>query len=229
MKNISVIIKKQVKDTFKNKTILIQFVMFPVMSLIMENAVKMEDMPESFFVKLFAVMYIGMAPLVSTASIISEEKETNTLRVLTMANVKPWEYLAGVGVYVWTICMLGAAVMSSLIPDGERLFFCGVMAAGFVISTVLGACIGIVSGTQMKATSLTMPCMMILSFSPMLSMFNDTIRKISTPVFTWQIKRMLDDPGVGNITGRSVLVILVTLILFVCLFIPAYRIKELDK
>ena len=108
MHNIGVIIKKQIKDTLKNKTVLIQFVMFPVLTLIFENAINIPDMPELFFTKLFSVMYMGMAPLVAVASIIAEEKEKNTLRVLTMANVKAWEYLAGIGIYVWTICMAGA-------------------------------------------------------------------------------------------------------------------------
>ena len=50
MKNISVIFLKQLKDTLKNKAVLIQFVMFPLMAVIMENTVKFEDMPEKFFV-----------------------------------------------------------------------------------------------------------------------------------------------------------------------------------
>ena len=75
MNNIIAIFKKQLKDTLKNKAVLIQFVMFPIMTLIMNNAVKMQDMPENFFVNLFATMYIGMVPLTSMASIISEEKE----------------------------------------------------------------------------------------------------------------------------------------------------------
>ena len=58
MRNIMVIIRKQIKDTVKNKTILIQFILFPMMTLIMEYAVKMDGMPEHFFVKLFEVMYI---------------------------------------------------------------------------------------------------------------------------------------------------------------------------
>ena len=113
MRNSLIIIKKQIKDTFKNKTVLIQFILFPLMTLIMENAINIEGMPELFFTKLFSVMYIGMAPLTSVASIISEEKEKNTLRVLTMANVKPWEYLLGIGLYVWLICMIGAGVIAT--------------------------------------------------------------------------------------------------------------------
>ena len=60
MRNSLIILKKQLKDTLKNKTVLIQFILFPVMTLIMENAIKIDGMPELFFTKLFSVMYIGM-------------------------------------------------------------------------------------------------------------------------------------------------------------------------
>ena len=63
----------------------------------MTNSVKIEGMPPDFFVNMFAVMYIGMAPLVAMSAIISEEKEKNTLRVLMMADVTPGQYLAGTG------------------------------------------------------------------------------------------------------------------------------------
>ena len=97
MKHVIIIIKKQLKDTLKNKTVLIQFILFPVLTLIMEHAINMDGMPELFFSKLFSVMYIGMAPLTATASIISEEKEKNTLRVLIMSNVKAWQYILCMG------------------------------------------------------------------------------------------------------------------------------------
>ncbi len=110
--HIRAILWKQLKDTSKNKTILIQFVMFPVLTLIMENAIRIENMPEHFFASLFAVMYMGMAPLTSMSAILSEEKEKNTLRVLLMTNVRPMEYLIGIGIYIWCICMLGAGIIA---------------------------------------------------------------------------------------------------------------------
>ena len=103
MKNITAVFLKQIKETFRNKTILIQFLMFPVMVIIMENAIKLENMPEHFFVKLFAVMFVGMAPLTCMSAIISEEKEKNTLRALMMSNVKPFEYLLGVGLCIYYV------------------------------------------------------------------------------------------------------------------------------
>ena len=228
MQKILVIFKKQLRDTFKNKTILIQFVMFPVLTLIMENCIKINDMPENFFTKLFAVMYIGMAPLTSAAAIIAEEKEKNTLRVLMHANVRPWQYLIGTGAYIWTICMIGAAVMSTGLPSEERLFFLPVMAIGFVISIIAGACIGIFSKNQMMATSVVMPVMMILSFVPMLAMFNDIIKKSAVVFYTQQLRIIFDEMSWSAIGTKSIVIICANALVFGVLFAVLYRKKGLE-
>lgn len=228
MKHILVIIKKQIKDTLKNKTVLIQFILFPLLTLIMENAVTLKDMPPYFFTKLFAVMYIGMAPFSATAAVLAEEKEKNTLRVLMMADVKPWEYLTGVAVYVWTICMLGAALMSLGLQETQRLPFLLIMGSGFLISVIAGACIGIFAKNQMMATSLIMPFMMIFSFAPMLSMFNETIRKFAAFVYTQQLKLLIDDMGFDGISKTGGVVLLASAAACVGIFLLAYRKKGLE-
>ena len=227
MRNSLIIIKKQLKDTLKNKTILIQFILFPIMTLVMENAIHIEGMPELFFTKLFSVMYIGMAPLTSVAAIISEEKEKNTLRVMMMANVKPWQYLLGVGIYVWTICMIGAGVMATGFRGRDIVTYMCFMGVGFVISIVAGACVGIFSTSQMSATSLVMPVMMVLSFAPMLAMFNDTIAGIARIVFTQQIRLCLDSLAFDQVSRESVLVILLNALVFLILFAVNYKRKGL--
>lgn len=228
MHNIGVIIKKQLKDTLKNKTVLIQFVMFPLLTLIFENAINIPDMPELFFTKLFSVMYMGMAPLVAVASVIAEEKEKNTLRVLTMANVKAWEYLAGIGIYVWTICMAGAGVMATTLSSGDIPFYLGVMAAGFIISIAIGACIGIIASNQMAATSLSLPVMLIFSFMPMLAMFNDKIEKIAGIFYTQQIRELLGNMTFDGIKTETMLVVAVNALLAFSLFFAAFKRKGLE-
>lgn len=228
MHNIGVIIKKQLKDTLKNKTVLIQFVMFPVLTLIFENAINIPDMPELFFTKLFSVMYMGMAPLVAVASVIAEEKEKNTLRVLTMANVKAWEYLAGIGIYVWTICMAGAGVMATTLSSGDIPFYLGVMAVGFIISIAIGACIGIIASNQMAATSLSLPVMLIFSFMPMLAMFNDKIEKIAGIFYTQQIRELLGNMTFDGIRTETMLVVAVNALLALSLFFAAFKRKGLE-
>ena len=228
MRNIGVIIKKQIKDTLKNKTVLIQFVMFPVLTLVFENAINIPDMPELFFTKLFSVMYMGMAPLTSVAAIIAEEKEKNTLRVLTMANVKAWEYLAGIGIYVWTICMAGAGAMATTLSSGDIPFYLGVMAAGFIISIAIGACIGIIASNQMVATSLSLPVMLIFSFMPMLAMFNDKIEKVAGIFYTQQIRELLGNMTFDGIKTETLLVVAVNELIALSLFFVAFKRKGLE-
>lgn len=230
MKNITAIFAKQVKDTVKNKEILIQFVMFPILTLIMYHTVKIEGMPEHFFTNLFAVMYLGMAPLTCIAAVISEEKEKNTLRVLLMSNVKPVEYLVGVGGHIWLICMAGALLIG--IGGGYRGIllckFLTIMGVGLLISLFIGAAIGIWSKNQMTATSISVPFMLVLSFVPMLSMFNSNLEKISEMLFSEQIYLLINRLGQEGVQFRNVVILLLNTALAIVLFWYAYRRRGLD-
>ena len=230
MNNIAAIFKKQLKDTLKNKTVLIQFLMFPVLTLIMNRSVRIDGMPKHFFVKMFAPMYIGMAPLTSIAAIIAEEKEKNTLRVLLMSNVKPYEYLLGIGSYIWAACMLGALVIcaSSDYNAREALIFMTIMAFGILASLLIGAAVGIFSKTQMMATSITVPVMMIFSFLPMLSMFNSTIAKIAKFVWSEQISRLLEQINTRQFGISSIGIVLINMLVFAALFAAAYQKRGLE-
>lgn len=219
------ILWKQLKDTVKNKTILIQFVMFPCMTIVMENAVHIQDMPQHFFANLFAVMYVGMAPLMSAAAIISEEREKNTLRVLQMCNVKAVEYLLGNAIYVVCICMLGSLVIG--IAGGYAgvylLHFMLLMAFGHVVSFLIGATIGVLSKNQMVATSVTAPVMMVLSFLPMLSMFNDNIRKVARFIYSEQLYLLMNHLAKIKITVETGVILGVNVMVVLGLFVFAYR------
>lgn len=225
MRNMATIFRKQLKDTLKNKTVLIQFVLLPALTFVMTHTVQIQDMPEHFFVTLFASMYIGMAPLTSMAAVIAEEREQNTLRVLLMSNVKPWEYLAGVGSYIWLMCMAGAGVIcaADTYSAGERLVFMGVMAAGIFVSLLTGAAVGAWSRTQMMAISLSLPVMIVFSFAPMLSLFNRTVANIARFLYSEQISRMLHQVGQFRLTAESVCVIAANMLLAAVLFAAAYR------
>ncbi len=230
MKNIAVIFKKQIRDTLKNKMVLIQFLMFPLLVVIFENVVKIEDMPEHFFVKLFAVMFVGMAPLTCMSAIIAEEKEKNTLRVLLMSNVKPAEYLVGVGSYVFVMCSAGMAVFAVVggYSGTELVRFIAAMSAGIILSELTGAVIGIFSRNQMTATSISVPVMMLFAFLPMLSMFNDTIKSVAQVTYSQQISELINGIGDSGIQAESLIVIAVNFVLAVILFTVAYKRKGLE-
>ena len=225
MKHIQAILWKQFKDTLKNKSILIQFLLFPVITIIMENSIKIEGMPEHFFAIMFGVMFIGMAPLTSMAAIIAEEKEKNTLRVLRMSNVKPAEYLLGVGIYVWGMCMIGALIiaLSSKFTGSGLFYFMLITTMGILVSLLIGAFIGVISKSQMMATSITVPVMMIFAFIPMLSMFNSTIKKIGKITYTQQINTLLSGVEDMQFQLQPILVIGITALITIVLFAVAYK------
>lgn len=225
MRHIVAILWKQMKDTFKNKAILIQFLMFPVMTIIMENAMKIDNMPEHFFANLFAVMYIGMAPLTSMSAIISEEKEKNTLRVLHMSNVKAPEYFAGNALYIWSFCMLGSVVIGLAGGyQGEVLIkFMLVMAVGHLISTMLGATIGAFSKNQMMATGISVPVMMVFSFLPMLSMFNETIKSVAKVFYSQQLNLLIGNAQNLKVNTECIVVMGINVLVIGGAFVLAYR------
>ncbi|MDE6944512.1 MAG: ABC transporter permease [Lachnospiraceae bacterium] len=226
MKNTIIIYRKQLKDTGKNMALWIQFVMFPVMAAIMENSIRVEGMPEHFFVGMFTVMHVGMAPLTVSAAIISEEKEKNTLRMLRFANVKPLEYLCGTGGFVFTACMAGGVAFGFLGGYmGEKLLlFCLIMAAGILASMLFGAAIGVWSRTQIAATAVVTPMMMVFAFLPMLAMFNQTIEKIADIAYSQHIQLLLNSLNAGTpAEAKNVIVIAANVMIAAVLFGIAYR------
>lgn len=226
MRNCTIIFRKQMKDTSKNIALLIQFIMFPLMAVIMENAIQIEDLPEHFFVGLFAVMHIGMAPLNVTTAIIAEEKEKNTLRTLLFANIKPKEYLIGIGGYVFSACMMGAVIFDLLVGYRGKEFalFMLIMAAGVLVSLLIGALIGIRSKSQIAATTVMTPAMMVFAFLPMLAMFNDTVAKVADFAYSQQIQLMLNALAAGTTPElKSLIVIAVSIVLAAGAFTYTYR------
>lgn len=226
MRHIITIIKKQIKETTKNTSVLIQFVMFPLLTIIMTKSVRMEGMPENFFVNLFAIMYIGMAPLTCMSAILSEEKEKNTLRVLIMADVSPVQYLLGIGSYIFTICLAGSILFCCLLENvtgQDRAVFLLLLAVGIVTSLVIGAAIGIGSRDQMQATSITVPVMLIFSFLPMLSMFNKTFEKIAQITYSEQIRIIISDPEKGKNCLQNIYIILLNIFLAGIVFLILYK------
>ncbi len=223
--HISAIFQKQLRDTFKNKTVLIQFVMFPVMTIIMSNMIKISDMPENFFVFLFAAMYVGMAPLTSMSAVIAEEKEKGILRILQLMNVKSGEYLLGTGSYVFVLCLLCSVVfpLCGNYTVKEILIFMWVMAVGILISVLVGGVIGEVSDNQMAATSITIPVMMFFSFLPMIGMFNSKVYELSKWTYTGQIQRILSQTDGLSIGVQNIVILAVNFIIALGLFVVAYQ------
>lgn len=227
--NIYVVFMKEIKDTIKNKAVLLQFIMFPCMVALMSSAVPLgQELPVNFFVKLFGAMYVGMAPLIISTAIISEEKETNTLRMLLFSNVKGSEYLLGIGGYVYFFCSIGAFVITLFgqFTMQERMMFLLLCKVAILISIFIGGCIGLACKNQMSANSISVPIMMICSFIPMLSMFNESIKQVGEYIYTQQVNLMFEQLSFSAFSTQSWIVLFGTLCVTLGMFMIIYKRKR---
>jgi len=229
MKTARAIFIKQVRDTLKNRMMLVQFIIFPAIAFIMTELVAKpaEDIPDSIFVTMFAAMFAGMTPLMMANSVIAEDKEHKSLRFLVMAGVKPWEYLLGIGGFVLLACSLISVIFGLIggFSGMDLATFVLALILGSVASVVLGASIGIFSKNQQAATATATPVFMILAFSPMISNFNDTVGNVTSILYTQQVKEIVNNVDMS--LAKPFLTILANIAVLLILFVIAYKKKGL--
>lgn len=223
------IFMKQFKETFKNKEVLIQIVMFPIISIILTSSVNIEMIPSEYFVNMFACMYVGMTPIIILSSIMSGEKENGSLRMLIMSNVKPIEYILGISFYVMICCVMGLFVMgmSGGYQGVQLLYFVSICSLGMLISILIGSIIGMISKNQMSANSLAVPAMLVASFVPMLSMFNENIKKFGSFLFTQQINNVLIEFPLSTFPTHALFIIFTNLFVFLIVYIRLFQKRSL--
>ena len=229
MRNAKAIFIKQAVDIFKNRMVLIQFALFPVIAWVMTQFVAKADanIPDGMFVSLFATIYAGMTLTITSAGSIAEDRENKSLRLLVMAGVKPYEYLLGM-VGFFLIASLFVSFVFALIGGfgvADTIKFIGAMMLGSMASLLLGATVGMLVPNQQAAAGLGMPIAMVLGFCPMVTMFNQTAERLFSLVYTQQLNLLVTNLSI-NMT-RSLTVMLANVIVFGLLFVIAYRTKGL--
>ena len=196
MSGVKAIFKKQVKDTYKNMVVLVQFLLFPLVAFIMTELIARGDdtIPNTMFATMMAAIFAGMGLIPMIAGIIAEDRERKSLRFLVMAGVKPSAYLVGIGSVILLVSLVPAVAFSFTADFSGQDFwvFVAVIMSGVSASILIGATIGIVSENQQAATGLSMPVAMILGFGPMIAQFNDTAAQIFHVFYTQQFNIVAD-------------------------------------
>lgn len=193
VQNVSALFQKQLKDVFKNLPVLVLFIVYPIIALVMTQAMKEQEGMGTFFISIFATMHSVFTPIVTTSSIIAEEKETNTLRALIMSNVNLREYLFSIGGFVLLSTLLsGSFFLFMGEQTGETIvnFTIG-LSVGCIISIILGVCIGLFSKNASAANGLAVPFGMVFAFLPMLANFNQGIESVAKFTYGQQVSYLL--------------------------------------
>ena len=196
MRSVKATFKKQIKDLAKNTSVLVQFIIFPVVAFAMTELIARGDdnIPDTMFTTMMAAVFVGMSLIPTVAGIIAEDREKKSLRFLVMAGVKPTSYLLGVGGVIFIVSLLPATAFSIIggFRGVEFGIFMSVMMSGVVASILLGSTIGIFAKNQQAATGLAMPIAMVLGFGPIAAGFNEQVERIFSIFYTQQLNVVID-------------------------------------
>ncbi|MCL2531650.1 MAG: hypothetical protein FWE40_05785 [Oscillospiraceae bacterium] len=247
MRHFKAIFRKQFLDLFKNIELLMNFIIYPFIAWLMGTLASPNfdgvppDIAEMLvagmpnMVLMMATMFAGMGLIPNIASVIAEDIEKKSLRVLSMAGVKPISYLLGVGGVTFLISVFSTfafGLIADLASARELLIFVAAMLSAVVASIFLGAMIGILARGQQAASGLTMPAAVVLGFGPMLAQFNGTVRTLMTPFYTQQLNAIVDyfvgGPAAAPL-WQSFAIIWGNVLVLGILFAVVYRKKALAK
>ncbi len=204
---------------------LVLFIVYPAVAFIMTQSIGGEKL---FFIGVFATMHFVFTPIVVAASMIAEEKEKNTLRVLRMSGISSLEFFLSTAVFVVVLdCLTGS---SFLLMQGDGSINVGVFYSaaifGSVISVLIGMCVGTYSKSPSATNGLAVPLGMIFSFLPMLSYFNKNLESISKYLFGQQIQYLI---GGQKWTAEAVIICSINFIIVTGLYILLYRRAKTDE
>jgi len=220
---VKAIFIKQLNDLPKNFSVLSMFILWPVMALIMGNVMGEISVQAG----TFAAMLVGSGPMMAIANNVAEDSEYKGLRFLVMAGVKPWQYLLGLAGSVYLASAVSLAALALIGGFGGDLLvrFVIVAALGLIVSTILGGAIGIFAKNVQQATAIYTPVMMVLAFTPMLALFNETIARVAEFLFPYQIFMVILNPYADF--ARALIVIAANAVVLLAFFAVAYKKKGL--
>ena len=225
MRVIKAIFTKQAKDMLKNPMVLVMFIIFPAVAFFMKYFVPIpenEYFSENMFVTMMASIFAGMGLITAASDVIAEDIERRSLRFLIIAGVKPHQYLIGTGGF-FVLAGTVTSVIFALIGQFSGMDFVKfliIMITGTTASIILGTEIGMVSKNRQSATALGMPAAVLVGFTPMLAVFNETMEKIAGVLYTQQINVIVNDFSRG--LTRPLIVIAINIAVLVTVFIIAY-------
>jgi len=140
---------------------------------------------------MFAALIVGLMLMITTQSLVSEDKSTTNLRFMAMADVKPYQYMLATTAAT-IIIVAGLVVFYALVDrhfvGTSVLRYIALCVSGGLVSILLGITIGL-----SKVPVLALPSFLILGFGPTLSAQNEILANVLRFTFTQQVTVGLAD------------------------------------
>ena len=193
MHTLAVLIKKDFRLMFTNKNMLIMILLpigFAVLYQTIFGDVKEAGMPSNFVLTLCELLNLSAIPLTGLSvgnpisTIVSEEKEKNTLRVLMLSDVSALEYIFSKIISVLVLMELITIVIFFITATQLSYLpmFLLVTTVTSISMLLFGSVVGLLSKDQMSTSTLSTPLMILFLIPPMFQNMNEVIDKIASIV-----------------------------------------------
>lgn len=220
------LLTKDFKSNYRNGSIMMISVL-PVLFTILYKSFTFAGtiIPIDTVLSIGLLMNMCLFPVSTMATVISEEKEKNTLRVLMLSGISGLEFLFSKAVVAFctteAINIVIYLLAGTHIHVGLFLFLTVLLTIDMLI---IGALIGIMSKSQAMSSVYYTPIMLGLLIPAFLANMNKSIETVARLLPTYVMINSLLGKGIDF----SLLVILVWLLVgFIC-FMFAYRSKMKD-
>lgn len=236
MRRVNGLLKKELKDMLKNINVLFVCIV-PIGLCFLLNKVSVNPNQGLSKIEVLKVCLSANLTMVSSfiiALTLAEEKEKNTMRTLMLSAVSPAEFLIGKAMISMFFSLIINITMFFILGiESQYLIKYIVISTLTVVSMVeLGAVVGLIAKDQMTAGTLATPLLMLFTLVPMIARGNDTARKISDMLPTYNLNVLLDKIFKGEVmSGASIYniaVILAWILISAVIFVYTYNRKGLD-
>lgn len=230
--NLKAVLYKQFADMSRNKMLIFMMLMYPILLFLFYILLKNNNNQVlDFIFPTFVTMHIIMSPIICFSSVISEEKEKGTLRLLLLSGVNAIEYFLGV-----FLCLLFFLLISTVpyyfllnleYKAGLQLFL--ISFIGVSCSSLLGSIIGVVAKSQIVVGTISSSVSMIIGLLPMMSNFSSELKKVSDYLYSQRIYDFIYSFRVNtvDITLKDLTIFGCNFVAFALLFAIVYRKKGL--
>ncbi len=174
---------KQLMDFLRNKRTLLIFFVFPIAYIIAKML--SSDMFSSDG-SIFVLMHCILAPTLVMATLVAEEKEKGTLKLLLMSGVNSIEYFIGVTYVLFGFILTGILLfdMSGATKNFDDFFAYIFIFVVSIICMQIGAIIGKVAKNQTNVAPIAVPVVLALFFLPNIQLIKPNIDFFSKYLFT---------------------------------------------
>ena len=180
---IRAMINKEKTDILRNKKMLIIMFIFPVIYLFITFAGIQEFKGDG---SAFVLMHSIMVPIQIIASIVAEEKEKGTFKMLMMSGVRAFEYIIGIMVIVMMFLVFGMVIFDQTGATKNSDTF------EAVIVNMIGFIIGVISDNQVSVGAVSLPVTLIIFFMPIVGMFNEKYEFLGKYLYSGVLFKILN-------------------------------------